>query len=72
MLNQITEYEKKNGVNIMLFVFIIILFFTLCFAKSTKKTPSGILLQTDRDFSAMKVKDGMFKAFLFYIAHNTG
>ena len=29
---------------------------------------TGILLQTDREFSAMSVREGMFKAFLFYIA----
>jgi ketosteroid isomerase-like protein len=60
--------KKKNGVNIMLFVFIIILFGILSCAKSSKNLPTGILLQTDRDFSAMSVKEGMFKAFLFYIA----
>ena len=59
--------KKKNGVNIMLFVFIINLFFILSCSKNTKNPTSGILLQTDRDFSAMSVKEGMFKAFLFYI-----
>lgn len=54
--------KKKNGVNIMLFVFIIILFVILSCAKNTKNPPTGILLQTDRDFSAMSVKEGMFKA----------
>ena len=29
---------------------------------------TGILLQTDREFSAMSVREGMFKAFLYYIA----
>ena len=52
----------------MLFVFIINLIIILSCAKRIKKPVSGILLQTDRDFSAMSVKDGMFKAFLFYIA----
>ncbi|MCX6322181.1 MAG: hypothetical protein NTX93_10350 [Bacteroidia bacterium] len=62
--------KKKNGVNIMLFVFIIILFVILSCAKNTKNPPAEILLQTDRDFSAMSVKEGMFKAFLFYIAED--
>jgi ketosteroid isomerase-like protein len=61
---------KKNGVNIMLFVFIINLIFILSCSKSTKIPVKGVLLQTDRDFSAMSVKEGMFKAFLFYIAED--
>jgi ketosteroid isomerase-like protein len=58
----------KNGVNIMLFVCIINLIFILSCSKSTKIPAAGVLLQTDRDFSAMSVKQGMFKSFLFYIA----
>jgi uncharacterized membrane protein len=60
--------KKNNGVNIMLFVFIIILFIILSCTKNTKNQTAGILLKTDRDFSAMSEKEGMFKAFLFYIA----
>ena len=60
--------KEKNGVNIMLFVFIIILIGILSCSKSSKNQTAGILLETDRDFSAMSVKEGMFKAFLFYIA----
>ncbi|TAL63183.1 MAG: DUF4440 domain-containing protein [Bacteroidetes bacterium] len=60
--------KKKNGVNIMLFVFIIILIAAISCAKSSKNPTSDILLQTDRDFSEMSVKEGMFKAFLYYIA----
>jgi ketosteroid isomerase-like protein len=60
--------KKKNGVNIMLFVFIINLFFILSCAKNGKNHASDVLLQADRDFSDMSVKEGMFKAFLFYIA----
>jgi ketosteroid isomerase-like protein len=60
--------KKKNGFNIMLFVFIIYLIAILSCVRVTKKSSEGILLQTDRDFSAMSVKDGMFKAFLSYIA----
>jgi len=62
--------KKKNGVNIMLFVFIINLIFILSCAETSKKSVPGILLQTDRDFSAMSVKEGMFKAFLSYIAED--
>ena len=62
--------KKKNGINIMLFVFIINLIVILSCTKSTKNQPAGILLQTDREFSAMSVKEGMFKAFLVYIAED--
>jgi ketosteroid isomerase-like protein len=62
--------KKKNGVNIMLFVFIIILFTILSCEKNTKNSSAGILMRTDREFSAMSVKDGMFKAFLYYIAED--
>jgi ketosteroid isomerase-like protein len=60
--------EKKNGVNIMLFVFIIILNGILSCTKNPKNHTEGILLQTDRDFSSMSVKEGMHKAYLFYLA----
>jgi ketosteroid isomerase-like protein len=62
--------KKKNGVNIMLFVFIIILIVILSCVKSTKNLQAGILLKTDREFSSMSVKEGMFKAFLYYIAED--
>ncbi len=62
--------KKKNGVNIMLFVFIINLIFILSCSESSKNIPKGILLQTDQDFSVLSVKEGMFKAFLFYIAED--
>ena len=64
MLNLITDnMKKKNGFNIMLFVFIINLILILSCSKAIKIVRSGVLLQTDRDFSAMSVKEGMFKAF---------
>ena len=62
--------KKKNGFNIMLFVFIFNLIFILSCTKSGKNTHTGELLQADRDFSEMSVKEGMFKAFLFYIAED--
>jgi ketosteroid isomerase-like protein len=62
--------KKKNGVNIMLFVFITIFISTLSCTKRTKNPTSGILLKTDREFSAMSAKEGMFNAFLFYIAED--
>ena len=68
MLNQNNYMRKKNGFNIMLFVFIINLIFTLSCTKAGKNNASGELLQADRDFSAMSVKEGMFSAFLSYIA----
>ncbi len=36
--------------------------------KSDKVYHSGILMKTDREFSEMSEKEGMFKAFLAYIA----
>jgi ketosteroid isomerase-like protein len=59
---------KKSGVNIMLFVLIIILIANFSCVKQTKISTAGILIQTDRDFSAMSVKEGMFKAFIYYVA----
>jgi ketosteroid isomerase-like protein len=59
---------KKNGFNIRLFVFIIVLLSTLSCAKKSTSRLEGVLMQTDRDFSALSVKEGMFKAFLSYIA----
>jgi ketosteroid isomerase-like protein len=61
--------EKKNGFNIMLFVFIIhlILIFISC-AENTVNESATDILNADRDFSTMSVRDGMFKAFLSNIA----
>jgi hypothetical protein len=55
--------RKKNGVNIMLFVIIIILIGILSCSKSYKNQTAGILLQTDGYFSVMSVKEGRHKAF---------
>jgi ketosteroid isomerase-like protein len=62
--------KKKNGFNIMLFVLIIYLIFNLSCSKKVSKPEEGILMKTDREFSAMSVKEGMFKAFLAYIAED--
>jgi ketosteroid isomerase-like protein len=59
---------KKKGVNIMLFAIITILIPIISCRDISPGISPGVLLQTDRDFSAMSVSDGMFKAFLFYIA----
>jgi len=59
---------KKNGFNIMLFVFIILSFGIICCQKKAGNSEAGILLQTDRDFSAMSEKEGMIKAFIAFIA----
>ncbi len=58
----------KNGVNIMLFAFIMIFIGILSCSRNSKNQASGLLLQTDRDFSAMSAKEGMNKAFLHYMA----
>lgn len=60
--------KKKNGFNIMLFVFIINLIMILSCTKYKRGITQGILLQTDSAFSAMSVKEGMHKAFLYYMA----
>jgi ketosteroid isomerase-like protein len=62
--------KKKNGFNIMLFVFIIYLILNLSCSKKTLKSEEGILMKTDREFSAMSVKEGMFRAFLAYVAED--
>jgi ketosteroid isomerase-like protein len=62
--------QKKNGVNIMLFVLIIIFIGILSCSRGSKNQTEGLLLQTDKDFSAMSVKGGMHKAFLNYIAED--
>jgi len=59
---------RKNGFNIVLFVFMAILIIIFSCAKKNEKKISGVLLQTDRDFSSMSEKEGMFVAFLASIA----
>ena len=69
MLNQNNGTMKKNiGFNIMLFGFIINLILILSCSENIKNQSSGTLLLSDRNFSAMSVQEGMFRAFLFYIA----
>jgi ketosteroid isomerase-like protein len=58
---------KKNGFNIMLFVIITILFVNFSCAEKPKSNNTGILIKTDSSFSDMSEKEGMFKAFLFYV-----
>jgi ketosteroid isomerase-like protein len=60
--------KKKNGFNIMLFVIISNLIFNLSCTNAGKNNSAGKLLKADRDFSDMSVREGMFSAFLFYIA----
>lgn len=52
----------------MLFVFIIIFFSLISCSKSQKKVSTGLRLGTDETFSEMSLKEGMFNAFLSYIA----
>jgi ketosteroid isomerase-like protein len=59
---------KKNGFNIRLFVFIIGLLTILSCAKNSPGNTEGVLMQTDSDFSAKSEREGMFSAFLYYIA----
>jgi ketosteroid isomerase-like protein len=60
--------KKKNGVNIMLFVLIMQLFFMFSCTKNSKKSQTGMLIKTDLAFSDMSEKDGMHKAFLVFFA----
>jgi ketosteroid isomerase-like protein len=69
MVNQnLSNMKKKNGINIMLFVFIMNAIFILSCSRAFKNRSEGSLLKADRDFSEMSVREGMFKAFLFYMA----
>jgi ketosteroid isomerase-like protein len=60
--------KKKNGINIMLFVLIINLFFMISCTKSQKQSLPGALMKADLDFSEMSVNEGMQKAFLAFFA----
>ena len=60
--------KKKNGFNIMLFVCIINLILILSCTKSNKNDTTGILTKTDIEFSDMSFSEGMYKAFLSFIA----
>jgi ketosteroid isomerase-like protein len=62
--------KKKNGINIMLFVFILNANLILCCSRIVKNRSEGSLLKADKEFSGMSVKEGMFKAFLFYMAED--
>lgn len=62
------EMKNKNGFNIMLFVCITNLILALSCTKIYKTENKGILMKTDRDFSAMSVSEGMHKAFISFIA----
>jgi len=60
--------NKKYGVNIMHFVFIIIFCVILSCGENRRNFSAGDLLQADRAFSEMSVNKGMYEAFLAYIA----
>ena len=60
--------RKKFGFNIMLFAFILMSILILSCSEGVKNSSSGSLIKADSDFSGMSVKEGMFKAFLFYMA----
>jgi ketosteroid isomerase-like protein len=59
---------KKYGFNIVFFVFITILFLIISCVKSGNSNTEGQLLKTDRDFSELSAKEGMIKAFLYYVS----
>jgi len=54
----------------MLFVIILIGIIILSCSRADKNRSEGSLLKTDRAFSDMSVKEGMFKAFLFFMAED--
>ncbi len=56
--------NKKYGVNIMHFVFIIIFCVILSCGDNRRNFSAGDLLQADRAFSEMSVNKGMYEAFL--------
>lgn len=60
--------KKLHGFNLVFFVFIAILFLIISCTKSGNSQKAGQLMQADRDFSALSVKEGMYKAFLEYVA----
>lgn len=61
---------KKNGINIMLFVIITGQILIFSCSDKDKCSHSGELLKADRDFSDLSVREGMFRAFLSYIAED--
>ena len=60
--------NKKSGVNIMHFVFIIIFCVILSCGGNGRNFSAGELLKADRAFSVMSVNKGMYESFLAYIA----
>ncbi len=62
--------RKKNGINIMFFAIIFNLIFILSCGGGDNNAKPGSLLETDRSFSDLSVREGMFSAFLFYIAED--
>jgi ketosteroid isomerase-like protein len=60
--------NKKNGFNIVFFVYIAILFLILSCNNTAKKPVPGLLMKADRDFSALSARVGMHKAFLEFVA----
>jgi ketosteroid isomerase-like protein len=60
--------KTKNGVNLVFFGYIAILFLIISCNNSVNRPEAGQLLKTDSEFSALSVKEGMQKAFLEYMA----
>jgi ketosteroid isomerase-like protein len=59
---------KKNGINLVFFVFIIIFLPAISCKKTSTPSSAGDLLQTDRTFSKMSETNGMHNAFVAFIA----
>jgi ketosteroid isomerase-like protein len=60
--------QKKNGVNLMFFVFIVVSILIISCTKNTNFSEQGVLIKADADFSSMSEREGMQKAFLGFIA----
>jgi len=56
--------KHKYGFNIVFFEYMAILFLIISCNNSGNKPETGQLMQADRDFSALSIKEGMHKAFL--------
>ncbi|HUX96071.1 MAG TPA: DUF4440 domain-containing protein [Bacteroidales bacterium] len=61
---------EKNGFNIVFFVITMLSFSIFSCKESAICINQKILLQTDREFSTMSEREGMFMAFLAYIAED--
>ncbi|MCU0407403.1 MAG: hypothetical protein MUD02_00490 [Bacteroidales bacterium] len=61
---------RKNGVNIMLFAIIILQVLIISCTQEKASPGPEILIKTDSAFSDLSLREGMFRAFLGYIAED--